>query len=102
MKNQSNSSGRFRIAMAAALSSVPVGTIRMWERRYGILDPERTPGGGRLYSQADVARLSLLREAVERGHAIGTVAGLSEAVLRKRVRGTSLPAGDEPCRVLPV
>jgi DNA-binding transcriptional MerR regulator len=74
-----------RIGMAATLSGVPIGTIRVWERRYRVLEPQRTPQGGRLYSMRDVARLRLLRELADRGHAIGTIAGLSDAVLHQRL-----------------
>ena len=74
-----------RIGMAATLSGVPIGTIRVWERRYRVLAPKRTPQGGRLYSMRDVARLRMLRELADRGHAIGTIAGLSDEVLRQRL-----------------
>ena len=51
--------------------------LRAWERRHGAVEPGRTEGGQRLYSDADVARLRLLKRATEAGRPIGTVAGLS-------------------------
>jgi MerR family transcriptional regulator, light-induced transcriptional regulator len=51
--------------------------LRAWERRYGAVSPGRTEGGQRLYSDADVARLRLLKRATEGGRAIGVVASLS-------------------------
>jgi MerR family transcriptional regulator, light-induced transcriptional regulator len=50
--------------------------LRAWERRYGAVSPGRTEGGQRLYSDADVARLRLLKRATEGGRAIGVVASL--------------------------
>lgn len=41
--------------------------LRAWERRYGLLRPVRTPGGFRLYSQADVRRVRLMQDHLTRG-----------------------------------
>ncbi|MDX1674447.1 MAG: MerR family transcriptional regulator [Longimicrobiales bacterium] len=51
--------------------------IRAWERRYGAVDPARTEGGQRLYTDGQVLRLRLLKRATEGGHSISTVADLS-------------------------
>lgn len=68
--------------------------LRAWERRYGAVDPGRSDGGQRLYSEDDIRKLSLLREAVDAGHNISQVAelplqGLRELVLREQ--GRALP-----------
>ncbi len=55
--------------------------LRAWERRYGVVAPGRTDGGQRLYSEADVIRLSLLRRATQYGHSIGRIAELSDQEL---------------------
>lgn len=96
-------SANLRIGMLSRLSGVPTATIRMWERRYEVLTPQRSPAGGRLYSTADVARLALLRQLIERGHAIGTIASLSESRLQQLLSGAAapaIPAGD--CRIATV
>jgi methanogenic corrinoid protein MtbC1 len=46
------------------------------------VQPVRTEGGQRLYTDADVARLRLLREVTEAGRSISWVADLSDAELR--------------------
>jgi methanogenic corrinoid protein MtbC1 len=51
--------------------------LRAWERRYGVVSPTRTPGGQRLYSDQDVARLLRLRRLTDRGHSIAHIAALS-------------------------
>jgi DNA-binding transcriptional MerR regulator len=71
------------------MTGIPVPTIRMWERRYAVVCPVRSTGGARLYSEQDVARLSLLRQAAELGHAVGTVVSLSDDELRARLNAPS-------------
>ena len=73
---------RYPIRAVSKLTGVAIDTLRAWERRYGAVTPTRD-GRGRLYSDADVARLRLLRGAVWQGHAIGRIAALSDAQLRK-------------------
>ncbi len=51
--------------------------LRAWERRYEVVHPGRTQGGQRLYSEADVERLLLLKRATGYGHSIGRVAQLT-------------------------
>lgn len=58
--------GLFAISVAAELSGTTVQNLRAYERR-GLLDPERTPGGTRRYSQDDVDRLSRIRALLDAG-----------------------------------
>ena len=51
-------------------------TIRAWEKRYNVVTPLRTETNRRLYSDADISRLTLLRLATEAGHSIGRIANL--------------------------
>ena len=55
--------------------------IRAWERRYGAVEPARTDGGQRLYTDAQVLRLRLLKRATEGGRSISNVAGLDSEEL---------------------
>ena len=59
--------------------------LRVWERRYGAVEPMRTPTNRRIYSDADVDRLGMLRQATEAGHSIGRIAGLSPEDLKALV-----------------
>jgi methanogenic corrinoid protein MtbC1 len=74
----------YPIRAVAKLTGISVDTLRAWERRYGVVNPERDERG-RVYSEADVERLTLLRRAVERGHAIGRVAPIGVEELRALV-----------------
>ncbi len=60
----------------------------MWERRYGVIGPLRSPAGQRLYSEENVQRLKVLKRVVDRGYAIGTVARLSTEQLERLAMAT--------------
>src|SRR5712691_8965040 len=64
------------IAALAQRTGVPPDTLRKWEQRYQILQPRRTPGGQRRYSERDVARVEWLRERLKEGYRIGEAATL--------------------------
>jgi len=81
----------YPIRAVARLTGIAVDTLRAWERRYQAVKPGRS-ARGRLYDDADVRRLVLLRGAVERGHAIGQVATLSDAELQELTGASFGPA----------
>jgi MerR family transcriptional regulator, heat shock protein HspR len=53
--------GVFMISVAAELADMHPQTLRMYEAR-GLIEPQRSPKGTRLYSQADVDRLRRIQE----------------------------------------
>jgi methanogenic corrinoid protein MtbC1 len=57
--------------------------IRVWERRYAAVEPDRSPGGQRLYTDDQVRRFQLLAAATKSGRSIKTVARLSTAELER-------------------
>ena len=57
----------FTIKQAAQAVGVPEATLRTWERRYGVVAPERTPAGYRLYDARAIATLTAMRRLVEAG-----------------------------------
>ena len=99
MTNNSEADGLYPMRVVARLTGLSPHTIRVWERRYGAVVPERTAGNTRRYSSADVRKLSRLREATELGYPIREVAGmateaLTELVDRER-KGDPTGTGDE-------
>ncbi len=52
---------------AASLAGVSAPTLRAWERRYGVVSPKRTPGGYRVYDDADVRLLRAMKVLVLAG-----------------------------------
>ncbi len=53
-------------------------TLRAWERRYGLLKPQRTAKGHRLYSDADVKQVEAILYWVQQGVAVSKVRALIE------------------------
>jgi MerR family transcriptional regulator, heat shock protein HspR len=54
------------ISVAAELAGVHPQTLRIYERR-GLIEPYRTPGGTRRYSQDDIDKLALIQELTDQG-----------------------------------
>jgi DNA-binding transcriptional MerR regulator len=105
----------YGITVAAELAGMSVQALRLYERK-GLLEPARTGGGSRRYSDSDIARLRRIRTLIAEGinlTGIARVLGLEadnadlhadNAGLRARnadlwtantaLRGTGGPTGD--------
>lgn len=55
------------IGAVSRMTGIPEATLRVWERRYGFPQAERSAGGHRLYSHADVAQLEWVRLRLSEG-----------------------------------
>lgn len=66
---------RFRIGELSRRVGVSPELLRAWERRYGLLQPSRTDGGFRLYSEEDVARVRRMQQLLDEGLAASEAAG---------------------------
>lgn len=82
-------SARLRSGTAARLAGLPVATLRVWERRYGVVAAPKTATGQRLYSGHDVQRLRLIKQLTAGGHAIGTIATLDLPALQALAAGAA-------------
>ena len=86
----------YRSGAVARLTGIPVQTLRVWERRYKIVGPRQSATGQRLYAPAEVARLSVIKQLVDSGHAVGSIASLGfdqlQAMLDKVAGRTLAPA----------
>lgn len=76
----------YTVSQAAALTGIPTATLRAWERRYGVIAPERTEGGYRLYDPTQIAMLREMAARVECGmrpaQAAASLAGSRKAAQR--------------------
>ncbi len=57
----------YNLKVVVREAGVKPDTLRAWERRYGLPNPQRTPGGHRLYSQYDIEMIKWLIERQEEG-----------------------------------
>jgi DNA-binding transcriptional MerR regulator len=69
---------RHPIRVVAQRTGLTPATLRAWERRYNVVEPTRSEGGQRLYSDADVERLLRLRLLSDAGRSISLVAALDD------------------------
>ncbi|MCP4911988.1 MAG: MerR family transcriptional regulator [Oligoflexia bacterium] len=67
----------YSIKNVSMMTGISVHTLRAWEKRYGVVNPERGDNGRRFYSEADVEKLELISFIVKAGEAIGQVQKLS-------------------------
>ncbi len=65
---------RFPIRLLAEKTGIGTSTLRAWERRYGLLKPERTPKGHRLYGEKDVIRINKILRLLDDGHSLPKIA----------------------------
>jgi DNA-binding transcriptional MerR regulator/methylmalonyl-CoA mutase cobalamin-binding subunit len=74
---------RHPIRVVAERTGVTPTLLRAWERRYAVVEPARSEGGQRLYSDEQVDRLLLLRRTVDAGRSIGSIADRPTADLQQ-------------------
>lgn len=74
----------YTIKQASRLTGVSVASLRAWERRYGVVAPQRSESGYRLYDEGALAAVSTMRRLVDDGW--------SPAEAADAVRGGRVPA----------
>ena len=96
---------RHPIAVVAQRTGLSQDVLRVWERRYAAVVPSRAHNGLRVYSDADIDRLILLRAATRAGRSIGQIATLPRETLEQLVaedeaarekRGHAVGAAPDP------
>ena len=66
-KGMTSTRAQLRIGELGRRVGVSPELLRAWERRYGLMEPERSAGGFRLYSNADVARVQRMQKYLSQG-----------------------------------
>ena len=66
--------GPYKIGTLARLTGFSPALLRAWERRFGLIVPERGAGHQRVYGDADLALLYRVRTLIDEGRAIGEIA----------------------------
>jgi methanogenic corrinoid protein MtbC1 len=92
---------QYSMKAAATATGLSPHVIRIWEKRYGAVNPDRSDTNRRRYAEADLNRLRLLKSATLIGHNIGQIARLEEVQLKQLLAGAK-PVSDEPTRDEPL
>ena len=75
----------YTISDLARMSGVQSHTIRVWEKRYELFEPDRTVGNHRVYSDNQLIRLLAVRRLVDVGNRISKVASWSESEVSNKL-----------------
>ena len=78
--------GRYKMGTIARMTGLSPALLRAWERRYDLLEPDRTGGGHRLYTDEDLEILRHVKKQVDAGRAIGEVAAPGREVILETIR----------------
>lgn len=87
---------KYSVKQAAELTGLTLNQVRLWERRYHLVDPQRADNGYRLYSQDDLDILRYARRETQKGVSIQVIAEQLE-----KDRETVLKSLREEKRVTP-
>jgi DNA-binding transcriptional MerR regulator len=91
----------YSISAVQRMVDVPAATLRNWEERYGLIRPERSRGGHRLYTRAQVEQLGFLAAQLERGlHAAEAHRLLAERLAGPDAGLLARAEGDQPLLIL--
>lgn len=93
---EQTSAARHPIKVVARRTGLSPDLIRAWERRYEAIEPQRSDTKRRLYTDADVEKLRLLRRATLAGRRIGDVASLSAKDLAELVGADESAVAEAP------
>lgn len=77
MPNDSRQRGVFAISVAADMVAMEIQNLRVYERR-GLIEPDRSSGGSRLYSPADIDVLHRIRDLLADGLNLAGIAKVLE------------------------
>ena len=73
---------KLSINVISTATGIMPHTIRTWEKRYQVFKPERSEGGQRLYSEADLDKAKLIVALINQGHRVSSIAKHSLKDLR--------------------
>lgn len=76
------------IGTLSGLTGIKPHNLRMWEKRYSIFEPQRTPGGTRIYTDKDLKKLLTIQELINLGYKISEAINLSENERKKVILQT--------------
>ncbi|MDG3086134.1 MerR family transcriptional regulator [Vibrio hannami] len=69
----------YAIREVSEITGIKPVTLRAWQRRYGLIQPERTESGHRLYTEANIEKIKLIQSWLVKGVSIGKIKGLIDS-----------------------
>ncbi|GAB4198738.1 MAG: MerR family transcriptional regulator [Bacteroidia bacterium] len=78
-------SKEYDISVLEKLTDIKAHTIRIWEQRYKLLNPERTSTNIRVYKDKDLQKLLNVKLLLDYGYKISEVAGMSDEKIKNTI-----------------
>lgn len=91
--------GIYSISDLSELTGVKMHTLRIWEKRYGLLRPQRTDSNIRVYAESDLDTLKLVQKLNHRGVRISRIAGMSQSEMELECSQIALDSTDLEIRL---
>lgn len=86
--------GPYKIGTLARLTGFSPALLRAWEKRFGLITPDRGTGHQRVYGDDDLALLRRVRTLIDEGRAIGEIAAQGRGYLLTGARQDLAPITD--------
>ncbi len=83
--------GTYRMKAVSQMTGIRSELLRMWERRYGLFNPQRAGNRYREFDDEDVRLLIYLREQIDAGRTIGELASEGREALLRRMAAATQP-----------
>src|SRR3954470_718118 len=77
--------GKYSIKELEKLSGIKAHTIRIWEKRYHLIEPQRTPTNIRFYSDDDLKKIINVSLLNANGIKISKIAGMTSDEINRRI-----------------
>lgn len=84
-QEQESASNEFEIGAVSKITGISQHRLRIWERRYNVVNPRRSSSNRRFYSGLDVRKLLLIKSLLDAGNSIGSIANLSIEKLEEKI-----------------
>ncbi len=85
----------YQITDLEQLTGIKAHTLRIWEKRYNLIEPDRTSTNYRRYNDDQVKKLLNVSTLLANGYKISKIAGLSEKDLHNKIIETKLATQDD-------
>ena len=87
--------GKYSIKDLENLSGIKAHTIRIWEQRYNLIEPQRTETNIRIYDDSQLKKLLNVSILVNRGHKISKISKLPKEELKEKITEIYQKANEE-------
>ena len=81
--------GLYKIGAVSKITGINIPTLRVWENKFQIVEPNRINGTQRGYTKNDLDKLCIVKALVETGDSISTLSGLDIIELESRLDSNS-------------